>query len=44
MVEILEGISLDEQVVVAGHAALKEQSLVNVVSDVLQLITRTSLS
>lgn len=33
VVEILEGVTLDEQVVVAGHAALKEQSLVNVVSE-----------
>lgn len=33
VVEILEGVALDEQVVVAGHAALKEQSLVNVVSE-----------
>ncbi|GGW59047.1 efflux RND transporter periplasmic adaptor subunit [Alishewanella tabrizica] len=33
VIEILDGVALDEQVVVAGHAALKEQSLVNVVSE-----------
>lgn len=33
VVEILQGVSLDEQVVIAGHAALKAQSLVNVVAE-----------
>lgn len=33
VVEILEGVTVGEQVVVAGHAALKEQSLANVVSE-----------
>jgi membrane fusion protein (multidrug efflux system) len=33
VVEILTGVDAGEQVVVAGHAALKEQSLVKVVSE-----------
>ncbi|MCC5450231.1 efflux RND transporter periplasmic adaptor subunit [Rheinheimera sp. UJ51] len=33
MVEVLDGLNVGDQVVVAGHAALKEQSLVKVVSE-----------
>lgn len=33
IVEIIEGLQVDDQVVVAGHAALKEQSLVKVVTE-----------
>lgn len=33
IVEIIEGLQADDQVVVAGHAALKEQSLVKVVTE-----------